>query len=126
MVNIGNLSDISNNYNEIWFIVRRMKPFNPQDYNYQGCIRHVSNLSPSDDLLNWALKMKKECRFSKMSFDNEYRPRFLKEIKENKDAQILLNYLRHTEKNILLVCYCQREEICHRSIVKELINNSDL
>lgn len=117
MVCIGSLDDISSFYDEVWFIVRRLKPYK-QD---SGIIfKHVPELSPSDELLTWTLNLKRNCKFSKKVFDEEYTLTFLKEM-NNKKSLDLIQELSKASKNILLVCYCKRADICHRSIVLKLV-----
>lgn len=118
MIYTGTPENISDKYDEIWFVVRRLKPFQKTE----RCVyKHVPDLAPSDKLLNWALAHKRNCTFSKKLFDCEYTPRYIEEIYSNPNALNLINYLKTTDKCILLVCYCAREDICHRSILKKLI-----
>lgn len=121
MISTGTPEDIDNTYDEVWIIARRMKPLNT---SFNGEVYHVPDLAPSDTLLNWALQKKKNMQFDKACFDSEYSPRFLQEIRNNPKTCELIDFLRITDKNILLVCYCKREDICHRSIIKALVKNN--
>lgn len=121
MIYIGTPEDITDYYDEVWFVVRRLKPISS---DCKVTIKHVPELSPSEDLLNWALAKKKKLAFNKEAFINEYKPRFIKEM-SNPVSYQLIKYLANADKKILLVCYCKREDICHRSILKELIQNEE-
>lgn len=61
----------------------------------------------------------------KISF-NEYKERFIKEIKNNKGALIILKNIKNLYdlgNTIFLVCYEKDHTHCHRSIIKELIED---
>jgi uncharacterized protein YeaO (DUF488 family) len=57
---------------------------------------------------------------------NQYREQFIKEIMNNPKSTELIHWLSKFEdknKNITLICFCENEKNCHRSIVKELALN---
>ena len=58
-------------------------------------------------------------------FVNDYVPAFIRDIITNEDAKNRLNELwnldRHN-KTVLLVCTCQEEEMCHRSIIAGILH----
>ena len=121
MIYTGNLNDVNSDLtvDEIWYVVRSIKPFK----QISGVIsKHVPVLSPSLDLFLKKEKYRKKCMWNKKTFDTWFKPLFLKEIINNSEAMNLINELSTTDKRILLVCYCEREDMCHRSILKELIN----
>ena len=74
-----------------------------------------SCLSPSTELLNYAKK-------SKISFE-DYEIFFIKEISRNPEAKKRINEIREIAKDkvVFLVCYERDPEVCHRSIVKKII-----
>jgi len=78
-----------------------------------------SCLSPSWELLN-------DFKGNKISFE-EYKERFLKELKEHPEAKKRINELREIAKDkmIFLVCYEKfpYKQGCHRIIIKEMIEN---
>lgn len=121
MLYTGCFKDIDpKKYDEIWIIVRQLKavPRNPL-----GNIKHVRVLSPSSRLLYDTLEMKKQGRWNKDVFDNNYAPRFMREMLESPAAMIELRKLATLSetKDILMVCYCPDEGLCHRSLVKKII-----
>lgn len=118
MLYTGSIRDINKTkYDEIWVIVRSLGNVPTGDNVY-----HVPQLSPSYDLFydyrNWV----KQGVWCKKQFDEVYKPRFLEEMKSD-TAQQYLNLLRESckTKDILICCFCNDESMCHRSIVKELV-----
>lgn len=119
MVTIGSFKDINNSYDEVWIIVRSLKGGTPQT----GNCYHIPQLSPLWDLFvdyrDWAKKgiWNEEC------FMKRYVPRFLKQM-HSAEAKYWLNLLYKKSKegkNILLVCFCPNEKLCHRSIILGLL-----
>lgn len=104
-------------YDEVWAIVRKLKS-NPNNF------RHVEDLSPSLELLNIFITLQENDEWDKKAFNEIYLPRFLKEIKGNKRTQELLNELYNRDlagERIALVCFCDNESICHRSIIARIL-----
>lgn len=125
MIITGNLEDVKNvannvlNVDEIWYIVRSLKPMQLID----GVVsKHIPLLSPSIELFYQKEQLRKKYQWTKNVFDISFKPKFVSEIKTNNEAVSLIKYLATTEKRILLVCYCAREDMCHRSIIKEIAN----
>lgn len=121
MIYTGSFRDICyNKYNEIWIIARKLK--NTSILNNNNVFHYV-DLSPSNSLLYDYLKWRNEKQWNKNKFESCYVPRFLQEIKYNTKAKQLLNYLYSNSfnKDILLVCFCTNEDLCHRSIIKGLL-----
>ena len=59
---------------------------------------------------------------------NQYRERFIEEMMDNSKSTELIRWLskfedNNNDKNITLICFCDNEKNCHRSIVKELALN---
>ena len=104
-------------YDEIWAIVRSMK-------RHDSKIAHqVQALSPSYALFITYLDLKKAGKWNKETFDNIYKPQFLKEM-QNLQAQQMLDELCRLDKlgkKICLVCFCNDYSLCHRSLVAELL-----
>lgn len=118
MLYTGSIRDIDKTkYDEIWIIVRSLGNISTGENVY-----HVPQLSPSYNLFydyrNWV----KQGIWCKKQFNDVYKPRFLEEMKSD-TAQQYLNLLRESckTKDILICCFCNEESMCHRSIVKELI-----
>ena len=121
MIQIGSVSHLNDypNFDEVWMIVRSLKAIP----NYEsGDVIHVPILSPSTELFHQYLFWKNEGNWNEEIFQEKYVPAFLEEMK-SPDAQNMLNVLlnKGKEKNILLLCYCQEEKMCHRSIILGLI-----
>lgn len=117
MITIGSFKEISNNYDEVWLIVRSLKT-TPQGDN----IYHVPQLSPNWDLFKEYLSWSKAGIWNDKCFMERYVPRFLEQMK-SQEAKDMLNvlYFKAKTKNILLVCFCPNETMCHRSIVFGLL-----
>ena len=121
MISIGNFKTISSEYDEIWFIVRSLKGGVP---NTGTIALHVPQLSPKTELFQDYLKWSKNNQWNKEVFNKDYVPRFLEQMKYSTEAKQCLNTLfqkSRAGKNILLVCFCSNEELCHRSIVLGLL-----
>ena len=105
-------------YDEVWVIVRSLKT------PIAGA-KQVEDLAPSRDLFLKYLELKKNNKWNADAFKNIYLPQFLYEIKANsKVTSPLLNELWRKDKegkNIALLCFCDDEELCHRSIVAGLL-----
>lgn len=118
MLYTGSIRDIDKTkYDEIWVIVRSLGNFSVSDNIY-----YVPQLSPSYNLFHDYRNWVKQGVWCKKQFDEVYRPRFLEEMKSD-TAQQYLNLLRESckTKDILICCFCNDESMCHRSIVKELV-----
>jgi uncharacterized protein YeaO (DUF488 family) len=58
---------------------------------------------------------------------SQYRERFIEQMKDNPKSIELIHWLAKFENNdnnnVTLMCFCENEKSCHRSIVKELASN---
>lgn len=119
MVTICRISQVNySEYDEVWAIVRSLKYGSPK-------IRHVPELSPSWPLFKRYMKLKEEGQWNEETFQKLYVPQFLKEMRGEKQ-QKLMNELFCTTKRICLVCFCDEEELCHRSIVGGMLQGAGL
>lgn len=119
MVTILRIQDVDyEKYSEVWAIVRSLKYANPR-------IKHVPELSPSWGLFNMYLRLKEAGNWNEDTFRSMYVPQFLKEMK-GKAQQQLLNELFSASKSIALVCFCEEEELCHRSIIGGMLQGAGL
>lgn len=117
MISFKSLNEVVvKDYDEVWFIVRSNKGIRSQ-------MKWVPALSPSKELFFRYLSYKKAYVWNKDIFERIYRPQFIEETLANEVALNNLNYLYTVgkEKNICLVCYCTDEQLCHRSIIKEML-----
>jgi len=76
----------------------------------------LPNLSPSEDLLKQARASHDDASWSR------FRQKFRAEMNRPEPGKILdlLAALSH-QTNMALGCYCEDEERCHRSVLKELL-----
>ena len=117
MIIVTNISKMKREYDENWAIVRSMK-------SKSDWITQVTDLSPSSDLFFWYRRLANEGRWNKEAFDNEYVPRFLRELK-NKQAMEKLDYLFNADQSgktisSIFALYAQ-ENMCHRSIIAGIL-----
>ena len=72
------------------------------------------------------LNKKKSGQWNKEMFENWYKPRFLREMCSDEKSIAMLQRLKKEgkTKNILCCCYCQDESMCHRSIIRQLLDES--
>ncbi len=54
---------------------------------------------------------------------SEYVRRFKDEIKNNPKAQKALETLSNYDGTVTLLCHCEVENLCHRSIVKQMVGD---
>lgn len=117
MVTILRISDVNyNDYDEVWAIVRSLKYGNPR-------IRHVPELSPSWALFKTYMRLRDEGKWNEDTFRTVYVPQFLKEMR-GREQQKLMNELFNTKKRIALVCFCELEWLCHRSIIGGMLQGA--
>ena len=117
MLTVGNYLELNQNkYDENWLIV--CKPDDIPEF-----VKHVPLLSPSYDLFRKYRDAYHAGLFDQNFFDKVYVPRFLQELSENAEALALLQYLtkESREKDIMLACYCEKEKMCHRSIIAGML-----
>ena len=119
MIYIKSIRNVKyDDHDEVWAIVRKWKDRDNAN------IKHVPELSPSCQLLNEYLNARDNGNFGERYFQTSYVPTFINEIFNNKNARTRLNELVKLDKagkNICLVCFCQDESLCHRSIIAGLL-----
>ena len=124
---IDDIPDIANSVDEIWLIVRQLKPYN----SYPNVlIKHIPDLAPSLETFLWARGLINNNNFTNAIFTNEYTSKYINDLKNNKAAMELINYLltikNSTDKKIWLGCYCKTDLRCHRRILKNIIINGGI
>lgn len=126
MITLGSIRQADpTKYDEIWVICRAVNKLtnfiesNPNVY-------HVPELSPQQDLLYHYLNLKNNGDWNSDTFRTEYVPQFVQSLK-NYEAIAKLNELtaKSNDKNILLVCFCSDETMCHRSIIGGILMHMD-
>lgn len=111
-------------YNEIYLIVRSIASLEKSKSSILKHASHAPELSPSSRLFYDYLNWNKANEWNQDKFDNCYKPIFLKELEHNPEADTLINHLvekDHEGKNIALLCFCQDENLCHRSIIGNIL-----
>ena len=134
---------LNRQYDELWFVMRSMdwflyeklkgSRFNTYDKtklikrNYellmQPNVKVIDELSPSHDLFTYYLSKKQRGQWNKNTFLDTYAPWFLNSI-NNEDGRDRLNELWRLDKagkTVLLICTCQEEDMCHRSILAGIL-----
>lgn len=142
---IGNMKALNLQYDELWFIMRSMDWFykkkikssfgnmtvateiNQKNYQLlmQPNVHIVDELSPSKDLYTFYLSCKDRGTWDYNTFTKRYVPRFIYEMSSQQDSKNKLNELWSLDRQgkvILLVCACQEEHLCHRSIIAGLLH----
>lgn len=110
-------------YDEIWLIVRGLKAM-PKDPI--GNIFHVPLLSPSKQLWHRHLDMKKSGIWNESTFLSHFAADFLREMLEPEPMAKLRELHQKTKTQaILCACYCTDESICHRSLVRKILESMD-
>ena len=123
MLHLGSVNDISSfAYDEIWVIVRSIG-----SVKTGGNIYHIPQLSPSTALFHDYLAWRNQGLWNIDTFNNLYKPRFLEEMR-NPVAQQYLKLLKEKSKvqDIQIVCFCKDEELCHRSIIRDLVEEENV
>lgn len=106
-------------YDQIWLCVRSLKAMPKNPY---GNIFHIPELSPSTQLFFEALNLKKAGKWNNDTFNTIYLPKFVEELKQPAAYQKLEELVELSRsKNILIVCYCSNESLCHRRILKTYV-----
>lgn len=125
MLHIGSFRDIKpDNYDQIWLCVRSLKqmPNNPN-----GNIIHVPVLSPSQKLFYHHLDLKNKGLWNSESFEKDFAPKFLQEMLQPEPLAKLKELAELVKtKNILVVCYCKEEHLCHRSLIYQIIEQINM
>lgn len=104
-------------YDEVWMVVRSLKTKQPW-------MTHVPELSPNWSLFTWSQKMIKAGQFTHEVFNKKYRPEFMTQIMNDISAHDKLNELiakSRAGKQIAVVCFCKDASLCHRSLLKEIV-----
>lgn len=118
---IGNRNKNLSNIHEVWLIVRK-PPKTPVTFG-DIPVKVVPELSPKQELLDDYLRLKSIGMWNKDTFNNIYVPRFLNGLRSDEDSRNKLNelYALSLHKNVMIMCFCGDEEMCHRSVIYGLI-----
>lgn len=102
---------------EHWIIARSVKQL-------PTGATHVPELAPSYKLLTKYLEWRKRGEWNLDKFNTEYAPQLIREIKYSAKAKAKLNELYKLSKQgktIEIICFCEDEDLCHRSIIAGLL-----
>lgn len=116
MIKVGNITEMSEDYRKNIMIVRTVESM--PEYAIQ-----MTELSPSTELFKKYRQVYHSGEFNKKWFDEVYVPQFIRELCENPKAVSRLRDLCVDSKvySVFLCCYCENEEICHRSIIAGIL-----
>lgn len=116
----------SADYDDVYLIVRSIASLERSKSGLLKQATHVPDLSPSKALFFKYLDWRKTGDWNVEKFNSEYRPIFTNEIVNNTAAQMWLNKIETESKagrKIALLCFCDDEATCHRSIIGEMLKN---
>jgi len=107
----------------VWIAMRSLKEHEYLMRNFPN-IKYVPELSPSYNLFMEYRYLKKQNNWNTDSFTNIYVPQFLHEMTNMRD---MLNHLyrQSMNQNIVLLCACSNESLCHRSIIMGLMQGAE-
>lgn len=122
MISICSIRNVKpEDYDEVWAIVRSLKSKSPW-------IKHVPELSPSMDLFMKYRRLVEKSEWNENTFQTVYVPQFLQEM-HNPLAKARFEELKALDaagKNIALICFCPRENLCHRSIIAGILQGDGI
>ena len=111
-------------FDNIYLIVRSIESLKRSRNSILNSAIQVSDLAPSKSLFYRHLDWNKAGCWNKNKFETEYAPTFLNELNNNQNAKIWLNKIAADDKagkKIALLCFCKDEDLCHRTIVGEIL-----
>lgn len=119
MITLASVRSVKNFEGEVWYIVR-----SPGKLVFDEKHKHVPELSPSSRLFSAYLNAKKMGLFDSEWFAEHYVPMFLTQMKSDIAREKLEELVRRSDsEDIALVCFCENESLCHRSIVGGICYN---
>lgn len=113
MIYIDNIHNQFSPDTIVWAIIRSNK-------NIPCGIQWIPDLAPSWDLFNRYIAWRSKKQWNTKCFIEEYVPQYLKELKySDKAIQAIerLKMLTSMGRSVALVCFCQDQNLCHRSIL---------
>ena len=125
MITTGNVFHTDpEDFDEVWVICYAVDELKEMFTAYKNVL-HVPELAPQSGLFHAYRELVNRGQWDQRAFDEEYVPWFLEDIRQNEPALKLLKELADTsnEKKIQLVCFCDNENMCHRSIVAGILQN---
>ena len=120
MIYIGNIREVMrDDYDPTFAIVRSYK-------GKQTWIKQLDALSPSWDLFKKYRQLLDNGEWNLENFQKVYLPQFLREMHEPiaRDSLNTIFKMSKSGINLALVCFCQDERLCHRSIIAGLLQGA--
>ena len=114
-------------YDEVWIICRSINKLANKFFDANGIllrkVKHVPELSPSTELFFQYRNLANRGLWCQQQFDDNYTPIFISQIENDESAQKALTNLRELseQKKIACVCFCKDEKMCHRSIIRKML-----
>lgn len=113
-------------YDNIYLIVRSIASLERSKSSILKHAEQVADLSPSNGLFYKYLDWTKSGEWNQNKFDTKYKPAFLDELNNNPNAAAWLEKIAVDDKagkKIALLCFCSDENLCHRSIIGEILKS---
>jgi len=111
-------------YDRIYLIVRSIASLERNKSAILQYAIHLPDLSPSKKLFYGYLDWQKSGKLTQEVINAVYKPKFLKELTSNQNAQILLDKIKAEDVQglkIALITFASNENLDHRSIIGELL-----
>lgn len=111
-------------YDNTFLIVRSTASLEKANSSLLKDSEHVPALSPSRDLFWSYLGWKEHNQWNQDTFDNVYKPVFIDQINNDPEAKEWLDKIEQLDKdgkNVALLCFCVNENLCHRIIIGEML-----
>ena len=119
MIYLGNVNEIDPSYyDEVWVICRKVEDCQELIEGNDN-VFHMPGLAPSQELFSWYRGRLHNGTWDENAFQDHYIPEFLEMFRKGSEACRLMKQLTEESrsKEIVLVCFCVDETLCHRSIV---------
>lgn len=114
--NFYNLQGRESEYDECWLVTL----YPPRSGFDRSKYIHVPALAPSDELFRFYRKAKANGLWDESAFNDVFAPTYMGRLSSNGRCQDCLQRLvlkARRGSNIALVCFCQREHLCHRALI---------
>lgn len=123
MIYLSNTRKFRKDCDENWLIVRSRKSLEIKNSPLLKETIWIPDLAPSQELFFEFKRVSSLGEFNQQWFNQVYVERFLNEMRNSQTNRLLLEWLAHTDKKIQLVCFCENETTCHRSILGGILGN---
>lgn len=117
-------------FDYIWVIIRGNMPAGLE--KVPNAVK-VPVLSPCWPLFTTYRKLVEEHNWNQTTFNTIYKPRFIAQIQNEDKLPVEARFATHALQNLVrmdkegkriaLVCFCADKNMCHRSIIAEMLQN---